>query len=65
VLTRIVPYYLNIKVTRVMAHFMAFPMTVGKQQEVKVPMKQTNSSWGSHNDNLGSTSTMALLHNPL
>jgi len=48
-----------------MAHFMAFPMTVGKQQEVKVPMKQTNSSWGSHNDNLGSTSTMALLHNPL
>jgi len=29
---------------------MAFPTTVGKQQEVGVPMKQTNSSWGSHND---------------
>jgi len=28
-------------------------------------MKQTDSSWGSHNDHLGSTSTMALLHNPL
>jgi len=24
-----------------MAHFMAFPTTVGKQQEVGVPMKQT------------------------
>jgi len=48
-----------------MAHFMAFPTTVGKQQEVTVPMKQTNSSWGSHNDHLESTSTMAPLHNPL
>jgi len=28
-------------------------------------MKQTDSSWGSHNNHLGSTSTMALLHNPL
>jgi len=26
---------------------MAFPTTVGKQQEVRVSMKQTNSSWGS------------------
>jgi len=41
-----------IKVTRDMAHFMAFPTTVGKQQEVRVPMKQTNSSRGSHNDHL-------------
>jgi len=28
-------------------------------------MKQTDSSWGSHNDHLGSTSTVALLPNPL
>jgi len=48
-----------------MAHFMAFPMTVGKQQEVGVPMKQTNSSWGSHNDHLGRTYNVTLLHNPL
>ena len=51
--------------TRAMAHFMAFPTTVGKQQEVGVPMKQRNSSWGSHNDHLGSTSTVILQHNPL
>jgi len=44
---------------------MAFPTTVSKQQEVRVPMKQTNSSWGSHNDHLGSTSIVAPLHNPL
>jgi len=48
-----------------MAHFMAFPTTVGKQQEVRVPMQQTNSNWGSHNDHFGSTSTVTLLHNPL
>jgi len=48
-----------------MAHFMPFPPTVGKQQEVGVPMKQTNFSLGSHNDHLGSTSTVTLLHNPL
>jgi len=48
-----------------MAHFMTFLTTVGKQQEVRVPMKQTNSSWGSHNDHLGSTFTVTLLHNPL
>jgi len=28
-------------------------------------MKQTNYSWGSHNDHLGSTSIMTLLQNPL
>jgi len=48
-----------------MTHFMAFPTTVGKQQEVGVPMKKTNSSWGSLNDHLGSTSIVTLLHIPL
>jgi len=48
-----------------MAHFLAFPTTVGRQQDAGVPTKQTNSSWGSHNDHLGSSSTVALLHNPL
>jgi len=48
-----------------MAHFMTFPTIVGKQQEVGVPMKQTNSSWGSHNEHVRSTSIVALLHNPL
>jgi len=28
-------------------------------------MEQTNSSWGSHNDLSGSTSTVAPLYNPL
>jgi len=44
---------------------MAFSTIVGKQQEVGVPMNQTISTWGSHNDHLGSTSTVTLLHNPL
>jgi len=43
-----------------MAYFMEFP-TTGAKQQVRVPMKQTNSSWGSHN----STSNVALQHNPL
>jgi len=48
-----------------MTHFMIFPTTIGIQQGVRVPRKQANSSWGSHNDHLGSSSTVALLHNPL
>jgi len=43
---------------------MASLTTIGKQQEVRVSMKQINSSWGSHNDHFESTSTVALLHNP-
>jgi len=44
---------------------MAFLTAVGNQQEVRVPKEQTNSTWGSHNDHLGGSSTVALLHNPL
>jgi len=54
-----------VKVIRAMTHSMAFLTAVGSQQEVRVPKKQTNSNWDSHNDHLGSSSTMALLHNPL
>jgi len=56
---------LRIKVTRAMAHFMIFHTIVGIQQGVRVPRKQANSSWSSHHDHLGSSSTVALLHNPL
>jgi len=28
-------------------------------------MKQAKSIWGSHNNHLGSRSTVTLLHNPL
>jgi len=48
-----------------MVPFMKFPTTIDKQQEMCVPMKQTNSSWSYHNDHLESTSIVALLHNPL
>ena len=44
---------------------MIFPTTVGIQHGVRVPMNKTNSSWGSHNDHLGSSYIVALLHNPL
>jgi len=34
----------NIKVTKAMAHFMAFPTTVGKQKEVRVPIVKPSFS---------------------
>jgi len=54
-----------VEVIRAMAHSMAFLTTVGSQQEVRVPKEKTNSTWGSHNDHLGISSIVALLHNPL
>jgi len=54
-----------VEVIRATTHSMAFLKTVGSQQEVRVPKKQTNSNWGSQNDHLGRSSTVALLHTPL